>query len=149
MQKRDVIRRVLRGERPPYVPWSMGFTQEAREKLQKHYGSADIEGPLGNHLLKLGSDIGFFTGGINSLSLGCPKRYPCLQMRDRCSHVFQQLSGSMKVGPVMKIVPVEPVATDGNDAANIVEVCVRSAFLNQRSLVMITSSAEGIVATAR
>ncbi|MGO8748664.1 MAG: uroporphyrinogen decarboxylase family protein [Thermoguttaceae bacterium] len=61
MQKRDVIRGVLKGERPPYVPWSMGFTQEAREKLQKHYGAADIEGPLGNHLLKLGSDIGFFT----------------------------------------------------------------------------------------
>ena len=61
MQKRDVIRRVLKGGRPPYVPWSMGFTQEAKEKLQEHYGSADIEGPLGNHLLKLGSDIGFFT----------------------------------------------------------------------------------------
>jgi uroporphyrinogen decarboxylase len=61
MQKRDVIRRVLEGKRPPYVPWSMGFTQEAREKLQRHYGSADVEGPLENHLLKLGSDIGFFT----------------------------------------------------------------------------------------
>jgi uroporphyrinogen decarboxylase len=39
----------------------MGFTQEAKEKLRKHYGTTDIEGPLGNHLLKLGSDIGFFT----------------------------------------------------------------------------------------
>lgn len=61
MQKREVIRLVLEGKRPPYVPWSMSFTKEAKEKLQRHYGCADIEEPLGNHLLKLGSDIGFFT----------------------------------------------------------------------------------------
>ncbi len=61
MEKRDVIRLVLQGERPPYVPWSMGFTKEAKEKLQRHYGCDDIEVPLDNHLLKLGSDIGFFT----------------------------------------------------------------------------------------
>ncbi len=60
MTKRDVIRRVLKGIRPPYVPWSMGFTKEAREKLQSHYGCDDIEVPLDNHLLKLGSDIGIF-----------------------------------------------------------------------------------------
>lgn len=61
MNKREVIRLVLGGGRPPYVPWSMGFTKEAKEKLQKHYGCEDLEGPLANHLLKLGSDIGFFT----------------------------------------------------------------------------------------
>ncbi len=61
MQKRDVIRLVLEGKRPPYVPWSMGFTKEAKEKLQRHYGCDDLEGPLQNHLLKLGSDIGFFS----------------------------------------------------------------------------------------
>ncbi|MGA2254100.1 MAG: uroporphyrinogen decarboxylase family protein [Thermoguttaceae bacterium] len=61
MQNRDVIRLVLEGKRPPYVPWSMGFTKEAREKLQRHYGCDDVEGPLQNHLLKLGSDIGFFS----------------------------------------------------------------------------------------
>jgi len=60
MRKRDVIRLVLEGKRPPYVPWSMGFTKEARDKLQRHYGCDDIEAPLQNHLLKLGSDIGFF-----------------------------------------------------------------------------------------
>ncbi|MHB8972265.1 MAG: uroporphyrinogen decarboxylase family protein [Pirellulaceae bacterium] len=60
MTKRDVIRIVLEGKRPPYVPWSMGFTKEAREKLLAYYGCPDIEEPLGNHLLKLGSDIGFF-----------------------------------------------------------------------------------------
>ncbi|MHC4403631.1 MAG: uroporphyrinogen decarboxylase family protein [Planctomycetota bacterium] len=61
MTKRDVVRLVLEGKRPPYVPWSMGFTLEAREKLREHYGSLDLEVPLENHLLRLGSDIGFFT----------------------------------------------------------------------------------------
>ena len=60
LQKRDVVRLVLEGKRPPYVPWSMGFTREAREKLQQHYHCDDLEEPLQNHLLKLGSDIGFF-----------------------------------------------------------------------------------------
>ncbi|MBN2023310.1 MAG: hypothetical protein JW809_11025 [Pirellulales bacterium] len=61
MTSRDVIRLVLEGKRPPYVPWSMGFTQEARARLCAHYGCSDVEIPLDNHLLKLGSDIGFFT----------------------------------------------------------------------------------------
>ena len=61
MTPREVVRSVLEGKRPPYVPWSMGFTQEAREKLQRHYHCTDLEVPLQNHLLKLGSDIGFFS----------------------------------------------------------------------------------------
>ena len=60
MTKRDVIRSVLEGKRPPYVPWSMGFTKEAKEKLQRHFQCTDVAVPLENHLLKLGSDIGFF-----------------------------------------------------------------------------------------
>lgn len=60
MTKREVVRLILEGKRPPYVPWSMGFTKEAKEKLQGHFGQADIEIPLENHLLRLGSDIGFF-----------------------------------------------------------------------------------------
>jgi len=60
MDKREVIRRVLAGQRPPYVPWSLGFTKEAKAKLQQHYGQTDLEPYLQNHLLKLGSDIGFF-----------------------------------------------------------------------------------------
>ena len=39
----------------------MGFTQEAKEKLQRHYGCDDLDVPLGNHFLLLGSDMGFFT----------------------------------------------------------------------------------------
>ena len=30
--KRDVVRTVLEGRKPPYVPWSFGFTLEARLK---------------------------------------------------------------------------------------------------------------------
>jgi uroporphyrinogen decarboxylase len=51
---------VLNGQKPPYVPWSFSFTVEATEKLKAHYGVDDIEEPLGNHILGLGSDIGFF-----------------------------------------------------------------------------------------
>jgi uroporphyrinogen decarboxylase len=61
MTDREVVRSVLVGARPPYVPWSMGFTKEAREKLQEHYGCDDLDVPLKNHLLLLGSDMGFFT----------------------------------------------------------------------------------------
>lgn len=60
MTKRDIIRHVLQGKRPPYVPWSFSFTLEAAEKLKKYYGTDDIERPLDNHLLGLGNDIGFF-----------------------------------------------------------------------------------------
>ncbi len=60
MSPREVVRTVLEGRRPPYVPWSMGFTKEAKEKLLSHYGCEDIETPLENHLVRLGSDIGFF-----------------------------------------------------------------------------------------
>lgn len=60
MTKRDVVRAVLEGKRPPYVPWSYGFTKEAKEKLQAHFGRRDLGDALQNHLLKLGSDVGFF-----------------------------------------------------------------------------------------
>jgi uroporphyrinogen decarboxylase len=60
MQKRDVIRTVLDGQRPPYVPWSIGFTGEAAERLQLHFGSDPLEIRIQDHFVKLGSDIGFF-----------------------------------------------------------------------------------------
>lgn len=61
MTKREVVRGVLEGQRPPYVPWNMGFTKEARDKLHAHYGpEADLETALDNHFVRLGSDIGFF-----------------------------------------------------------------------------------------
>ncbi len=60
MIKREVIRTVLDGKRPPYVPWSFKFTAEPKEMLLKYYGVDDLDGVLGNHILQLGSDIGFF-----------------------------------------------------------------------------------------
>ena len=60
MTKREVIRTVLEGRRPPYVPWSFSFTREANEKLQAHYGRKDLEAVLQNHLLGLGNAVGFF-----------------------------------------------------------------------------------------
>jgi len=36
------------------VPWQFGFTLEARETLQAHFGAADLEPFLHNHLLPLG-----------------------------------------------------------------------------------------------
>lgn len=59
MDKREVVRTVLNGQPPPYVPWSFGFTVEAEEKLRAHYGTSDLEDVFQNHLLSLGN--GFFT----------------------------------------------------------------------------------------
>ena len=60
MTKREVIKLVLDGKKPPYVPWSFSFTVEAREKLVEHYGTEDIIGAVDNHIIGLGNDIGFF-----------------------------------------------------------------------------------------
>jgi uroporphyrinogen decarboxylase len=59
--KREIIHQVLEGQRPPYVPWSCGFTIEARTKLQAYFAPLEFEAAVDNHMLKLGSDIGFFT----------------------------------------------------------------------------------------
>ena len=61
MTKREVVRTALDGKRPPYVPWSFGFTQEAHQKLQQHYGREDLDDVFQNHILGLGSGVGFFT----------------------------------------------------------------------------------------
>ena len=60
MNKREVVRCALDHLQPPYVPWSFGFTVEAKEKLRKHYQSTDLSGIFQNHLLDLGNGIGFF-----------------------------------------------------------------------------------------
>ncbi|MCK4283811.1 MAG: uroporphyrinogen-III decarboxylase-like protein [Candidatus Brocadiae bacterium] len=61
MTRREVVRLVLEGKRPPYVPWSFGFTVEARSKLVEHYGTPNLEEVFDNHLLRLGNTVGFFT----------------------------------------------------------------------------------------
>ncbi len=80
MAKRDVVRMVLQGRRPPYVPWSMGFTKEAKEKLQRYYGCDDIEGPLDNHLLKVPPGLAF-SGVVEFLKEDCPHSVEQLEAR--------------------------------------------------------------------
>ena len=60
MNKREIIKCVLDGKKPPYVPWSFKFTEEPKLMLEKHFGVKDLDEVLGNHILQLGSDIGFF-----------------------------------------------------------------------------------------
>jgi len=55
MTKREVVRCVLDRKRPPYVPWSFGFTCEAWEKLVHHFDSdSSAEMQLYNHIYMLG-----------------------------------------------------------------------------------------------
>ena len=60
MTKREVVRTVLEGKTPPYVPWSFSFTQEAKDRLCSHIGEAHLETYLQNHFLELGDPVGFF-----------------------------------------------------------------------------------------
>ncbi len=60
LSKREIIRLVLDGKRPPYVPWSFKFTVEPEAVLKDYYGVDDLDGVLHNHMLSLGCDAGFF-----------------------------------------------------------------------------------------
>jgi uroporphyrinogen decarboxylase len=60
LTKRQVVILVLEGKEPPYVPWSFRFTKEAKDALIEHYGTNDIATAVDNHIIELGSDIGFF-----------------------------------------------------------------------------------------
>jgi len=63
MNRREVVRRVLEHGRPAYVPWSFGFTAEAAARLLGHYalsGLPELKEALGDHLLRLGSETGYF-----------------------------------------------------------------------------------------
>ncbi len=61
ISKREVVRKVFAGQRPPYVPWHCQFTKEPWELLCVHYGGAEAaEEAVDNHILELGSAIGFF-----------------------------------------------------------------------------------------
>jgi uroporphyrinogen decarboxylase len=42
MEKRDVIRLVLDGKKPPYVPWHYSFTVEVEELLLRQIGRAHV-----------------------------------------------------------------------------------------------------------
>jgi uroporphyrinogen decarboxylase len=61
MTKRQIIKLALDGQKPPYVPWSFRFTKEAKDVLIAYYRTDDIQAAIDNHIIELGSDIGFFT----------------------------------------------------------------------------------------
>jgi len=46
--KRQIVKNVIEGQPSPYVPWSCGFTVEAKEKLVCHYGDSNLEDALQN-----------------------------------------------------------------------------------------------------
>jgi uroporphyrinogen decarboxylase len=54
MTQKEVMYAVLKGKKPPYVPWALSFTLEAREKLVGHYGSDDLPALTGSHLVESG-----------------------------------------------------------------------------------------------
>lgn len=60
MNKREVVKEAVEGRRVPYVPWACSFTVEAAEKLREHFGEEDLDAVIDNHIVRLGSDIGFF-----------------------------------------------------------------------------------------
>lgn len=60
MTRREVIKCVLDGKKPPYTPWSFKFTLEAKKLLSDHYGVDDLDNVINNHFLLLGNDYGFF-----------------------------------------------------------------------------------------
>jgi uroporphyrinogen decarboxylase len=61
MNKRESIYRILENKPVPYVPWNLGFTVEAHEKLKTYYHTENLEPELQNHVIDLGNSIGFFT----------------------------------------------------------------------------------------
>lgn len=61
MDKREVIKMVLDGKVPPYVPWEVSFTYEPGEMLKKHFSCKDLHQFLDNHMAVFGSSEGFFT----------------------------------------------------------------------------------------
>lgn len=60
MTRREIIKLVLDGHKPPYTPWSFKFTVEAKKMLSEHYNTDDLDNVLYNHILLLGGDTGFF-----------------------------------------------------------------------------------------
>jgi uroporphyrinogen decarboxylase len=60
MTKREIVKMTVSHQVPPYVPWSINLTQEAKQKLILFYQTEDIEPYLENHTVYLSNDIGFF-----------------------------------------------------------------------------------------
>ena len=67
VDKRQIVRLAIEGRQVPYVPWSCSFTVEAADKLREHFGQDDLDQVLDNHIVRLGSDTGFFDELGNNL----------------------------------------------------------------------------------
>ena len=59
MTKREVVKAVLDGRKPPYVPWHCGFTKDPLAALSRHLGTDDFDTAIDNHFVKLGHSTGF------------------------------------------------------------------------------------------
>jgi uroporphyrinogen decarboxylase len=110
MQKRDVIRTVMEGKTPPYVPWALSFTHEAYQKLSAHYGKAELDDVLHNHLVWLGNEIGAYTAIGNA-------RY-----RDRFGAVWDR-SKDKDIGVIEGKVLPEPTLGDYTFPDPLAEEC--------------------------
>jgi len=67
VDKRQIVRLAIEARQVPYVPWSCSFTVEAADKLREHFGQDDLDQVLDNHIVRLGSDTGFFDELGNNL----------------------------------------------------------------------------------
>ena len=52
MIKQEVIKCVLGGEKPPYVPWSFKFTKKPKEAFMQYY---DTDDPVMMDLMEIGA----------------------------------------------------------------------------------------------
>ncbi len=95
MTEREVVRAALEHRRPAHVPWNMGFTFEAAQKLREHYGRDDLDAVLGNHIVTIGG------GGEGSTDIGNGR------MRDAFGVVWDR-SVDRDIGNVSNCVLPEP-----------------------------------------
>lgn len=65
MTRREVMRTVFEGKAPPYVPWSYGFTHEARQKLAAAVPAERLAHLCDGHTCGTGSGIGVMTPMAN------------------------------------------------------------------------------------
>jgi uroporphyrinogen decarboxylase-like protein len=58
MTKREIVKAAYEFNNPPYVPWEMGFTQDAAQKLKQYYGCEDLTAET-EHLIDMGRNGGY------------------------------------------------------------------------------------------
>ena len=97
MTPREIVKETIAFRRPPYVPWSFSFTLDAQEKLEKHYGTRDIEPILNNHFLT------FWSGSMQDIGNG--------RVRDQFGVVWNR-SMDKDIGNVVGQVLPEPTLKD-------------------------------------